>query len=81
MHEVRDERGVPVSHGIPPAVRVIFGIGLFLVLSVGGMVIGGSRFGHVWPSSRVTAVHLEGPLDLGGTAPVAPDAVSPSEKK
>ena len=76
MHDVRDARGVPISRGIPPAVRVIFGIGLFLILSVGGMVIGGSRFGHVWPSSRVSAVHLEGPLDLGGTPPVAPDAAS-----
>jgi hypothetical protein len=33
------------------------------------MVIGGSRFGHVWPSTRVTAIHLEGQLDLGGTPP------------
>ena len=74
MHDIRDERGVPISGGIPPVVRVAFGIGLFLIISVGGMVIGGSRFGHVWPSSRVTAVHLEGPLDLGGTPPGAPEA-------
>lgn len=72
MHDVRDERGVPISAGIPPIVRVAMGIGLFLVISVGGMVIGGSRFGHVWPSSRVTTIHLEGPLDLGGTPPGAP---------
>lgn len=58
MHDIRDDRGVPVSQGIPPAVRIIFGIGVFLIISVGGMVIGGSRFGHVWPADKVTSIPL-----------------------
>jgi len=58
MEEVRDDRGVPVSQGIPIAVRVAFGIGVFLIVSVGGMVIGGSRFGHIWPSNKVTTIPL-----------------------
>lgn len=58
MHDVHDERGVPVSAGVPPAVRIAFAIGIFLIISVGGMVIGGSRFGHVWPASRVTQIPL-----------------------
>lgn len=62
MHEIRDERGVPVSGGIPIAVRIAFGIGICLVLSVGGMVIGGSHFGHVWPADKVTTIPL-GPAD------------------
>jgi len=58
MEEVRDDRGVPISHGVPPAVRIAFGIGVFLIISVGGMVIGASRFGHVWPASAVTTIPL-----------------------
>jgi hypothetical protein len=58
MVDVHDERGVPVSHGVPPAVRVAFAIGVFLIISVGGMVIGGSRFGHVWPADKVVSIPL-----------------------
>jgi hypothetical protein len=58
MEDVRDERGVPVSQGIPPAVRIAFGIGVCLIISVGGMVIGASRFGHIWPADKVTQIPL-----------------------
>ena len=58
MFDVNDERGVPVSTGVPLAVRIAFGIGVFLIISVGGMVIGGSRFGHVWPASKTIQIPL-----------------------
>jgi hypothetical protein len=58
MHDIRDERGVPVSQGIPPAVRIAFGIGVFLIVVVGGMVVGGSRFGHIWPADKSTTIQL-----------------------
>lgn len=58
MVDVHDERGVPTSHGVPPAVRIAFGIGVFLIISVGGMVIGASRFGHVWPADKTVSIPL-----------------------
>jgi hypothetical protein len=58
MEDIRDERGVPISAGIPLAVRIAFVVGIFLIISVGGMVIGASRYGHVWPADKTTTIPL-----------------------
>jgi hypothetical protein len=58
MYDVRDERGVPISAGIPPIVRVAFGIGTLLIFIIGGLVVFASRYGHVWPSINSTRIHL-----------------------
>ncbi len=49
MVDYVDERGVPVSTGIPPIVRISAIVGLVLILTVGGLVIFASAYGHVWP--------------------------------
>jgi hypothetical protein len=58
MYDVRDERGVPISGGIPPIVRIAFAIGTLLIFIIGGLVIFGSRYGHVWPSIDSTHIKL-----------------------
>lgn len=58
MHDVTDERGVPISGGIPPIVRIAAAIGILIIISVGGMVIGASKFGHVWPASNAQNIPL-----------------------
>jgi hypothetical protein len=58
MYDIRDSRGVPVSGGIPPIVRVAFVIGVIIIFTMGGMVVGASMFGHVWPSQNSTRIKL-----------------------
>jgi hypothetical protein len=58
MYDIRDSRGVPVSGGIPPIVRVAFVIGVILIFTIGGMVVFASRYGHVWPSQDSTRIKL-----------------------
>ncbi len=62
MHDLYDERGVPISAGIPTIVRVAAAIGIVIIFTVGGMVIGASSANHAWPSSSSLTV----PLDSGG---------------
>lgn len=56
MYDQTDERGVPISAGVPLIVRITVVIGIVVILSVVGMVISASAFGHAWPSS--TSSHL-----------------------
>jgi len=58
MYDIRDERGVPVSSGIPPIVRVAFAIGTVLIFVIGGLVVYASMYGHVWPSTNSTHIKL-----------------------
>ncbi len=58
MHEVKDERGIPISAGIPPIVVIAGIVGFIAILAVIAMVLGNSDFGHVWPSSNSTNLNL-----------------------
>jgi len=58
MYDPKDFRGVPVSAGIPPIIRWSGIIGFIAILCVVGIVIGASRYGHVWPSPDSAKIKL-----------------------
>lgn len=58
MYDPKDFRGVPVSAGIPPLVRWSGLLGFVAVLCILGIVIGASRYGHVWPAKDSTMIKL-----------------------
>ena len=60
MYDVTDKRGVPVSKGVPKAVRVAMVIGIIIVFCVGADVILNASFGHVWPANKVLRIPLSG---------------------
>lgn len=51
MYDLKDDRGVPISAGIPPIVVVAGIIGLIMILIVGSLVVGSSSANHRWPAS------------------------------
>jgi hypothetical protein len=59
MYDVKDSRGVPVSTGIPPVVRVAVAIGIVMILTIVGAVVYGSTYHHVWPSINSTHIKLD----------------------
>ncbi len=59
MYDIKDERGVPVSSGIPPIVVVAVLIGVLMVFTILGMTIFGSPFHHIWPSIDTTHIKLD----------------------
>jgi len=58
MYDLKDERGVPVSAGIPPIVVWAVVIGILMIFAILGMVIFGSNYHHVWPSVDSTHIKL-----------------------
>jgi hypothetical protein len=58
MYDLKDERGVPVSSGIPPIVIWAVSIGILMIFSILGSVIFGSNFHHVWPAIDSTHIKL-----------------------
>ena len=58
MYDIKDSRGVPVSGGIPPIVRISAIIGIIIIFIIGGIVVGASRYGHVWPSTDSMHIRL-----------------------
>ena len=58
MYDPKDARGVPVSAGIPPIVRISAVIGLIMIFIMLGIVIGWSFYGHVWPSTDSAHIKL-----------------------
>ena len=58
MYDRTDERGVPISAGIPPIVVVAALIGVVVILTMIAIVFANSGFGHAWPSSNAVSVPL-----------------------
>lgn len=58
MYDVQDERGVPLSTGIPSIVVWTGVAGVALIFVVAGMVLANSGFGHIWPASDTLTVKL-----------------------
>jgi hypothetical protein len=58
MYDVKDERGVPVSAGIPPIVRWSAIIGVFVIILILSLVIFASNYHHIWPSSDTVNIKL-----------------------
>ena len=54
------KHGIPVSGGITPVVRWCGIIGLVAIFCVVGIVIGASRYGHVWPAADSAHIKLSG---------------------
>ncbi|MEO6991839.1 MAG: hypothetical protein ABI346_06250 [Candidatus Baltobacteraceae bacterium] len=58
MYDIQDDRGVPISKGVPTLVQVTAIIGIVVVFAILGMVIGAAAFGHAWPSFTSTKIPL-----------------------
>ena len=58
MYDLRDERGVPISAGVPMLVRVSAILGVIAIFVIIGLVAGNSSFGHAWPSGSSTKIPL-----------------------
>ena len=56
--------GIPVSSGIPSFVRILATIGLVVIFIMGGLVIGTSWAGHVWPSQDSLKIPLPTTLKI-----------------
>ncbi len=58
MYDPKPHGGIPVSAGIPPIIRWSGIIGLIAIFVVVGIVLGASRYGHVWPAADATRIEL-----------------------
>jgi hypothetical protein len=58
MYDIKDERGVPVSAGIPPIVVIAVLIGICAIFTILGLVIFGSPYHHIWPANDTTHIRL-----------------------
>ncbi|MBD5604353.1 MAG: hypothetical protein IAI48_04595 [Candidatus Eremiobacteraeota bacterium] len=58
MYDRHDERGVPISSGIPPIVIISAIIGLIMIATIVTLVFSNSAFGHAWPSEQSTKLPL-----------------------
>jgi hypothetical protein len=58
MHDRYDDRGVPISSGIPPIVVVSALICFVVILTMMTLVFRSSASNHIWPWTRATAIPL-----------------------
>ncbi|MDB5026801.1 MAG: hypothetical protein JWO66_490 [Candidatus Eremiobacteraeota bacterium] len=58
MYDIEDERGVPISAGIPPLVTWAGVGGVVLIFVVAAMVLASAGYGHVWPAENSTHLKL-----------------------
>ncbi|GAC1571565.1 MAG: hypothetical protein NVS3B7_01820 [Candidatus Elarobacter sp.] len=58
MYDPKDERGVPVSSGIPPLVMWSSIACVVLIFVIAGMVLSTSGHGHIWPAADSTNLKL-----------------------
>lgn len=58
MYDVHDERGVPISSGIPPIVVWAGVAGVALIFVIAGLVLSQAHYGHLWPSENTLNLKL-----------------------
>jgi hypothetical protein len=58
MYDHTDNRGVPVSRGIPTVVRIAVIIGSIAIFVMGYVTIINAGYGHHWPSTKTLRVPL-----------------------
>jgi hypothetical protein len=58
MYDVEDDRGVPVTTGIPKLVLWTGFAGVVLIFVVAGMVLATAGANHVWPAEASTNLKL-----------------------
>lgn len=55
-----DRYEVPRSRGVPPTVRWLIGIGLFIIFVMGVISVAEAGHFHVWPAGDTTRTPLSG---------------------
>jgi ABC-type phosphate transport system auxiliary subunit len=58
MFDPQDERGVPISSGIPRIVIYAGVAGVALIFVIAGLVLANAGFGHVWPAENSVDLKL-----------------------
>lgn len=58
MYDLEDNRGVPISSGIPRLVLYAGIAGVLLIFVIAGMVLATSGSGHIWPASATLNIKL-----------------------
>ncbi|GAC1658940.1 MAG: hypothetical protein NVS4B13_02760 [Candidatus Elarobacter sp.] len=58
MYDLEDERGVPISSGVPPLVTWAGIAGIILIFIIAGLVLATSEQGHVWPADDALKIKL-----------------------
>jgi ABC-type phosphate transport system auxiliary subunit len=58
MYDLEDERGVPISSGIPPIVTYAGIAGVILIFIIAALVLAVSGYGHIWPADNATNLKL-----------------------
>jgi hypothetical protein len=58
VYDTEDDRGVPISSGIPKLVMWTGLAGVVLIFVVAGMVLATAGSGHVWPAADTTNLKL-----------------------
>ena len=58
MYDPKPVHGIPVSAGVPVLIRWLGIVGFIVIICVVGIVISGSRYGHVWPSPDSAHIKL-----------------------
>lgn len=58
MYDITDQRGVPVSRGVPMAVRIAAVIGILAIFVIGGFTAKMAGYGHQWPAARTLRIPL-----------------------
>ncbi len=58
MYDIEDERGVPISSGVPPIVTYAGIAGVVLIFIIAALVLSVSGYGHMWPSANTLNLKL-----------------------
>ena len=58
MYDLEDERGVPISSGIPRLVVWAGIAGVILIFVIAGLVLTTSGYGHLWPWEKTQQIRL-----------------------
>jgi hypothetical protein len=58
VYDQEDDRGVPISQGIPPLVTWVGLGGVVLIFVVAGIVLATAGSGHVWPAADTLTIKL-----------------------
>ena len=58
MYDRTDERGVPISAGVPPIIIVATIICVIVIFTMITFVFSNSGFGHVWPNTKAVEIPL-----------------------
>ena len=58
MYDLEDERGVPISSGVPRIVLWSGIAGVILIFIIAALVLAVSGHGHLWPADRTLDLKL-----------------------